>query len=169
MPVGHRTRVATASVASPCGEYVATRIPHASRTAHICWVSTPLPFTVTTALWVALGGALGSVLRFAVSAAVRGMPALAGLPWATLGVNVTGSLVIGALAGLIAGGNDITPPMRAFVMVGVLGGFTTFSTFALEGLEMLQGGSVTKAMLYASASVILSIGAAALGFTLARG
>jgi CrcB protein len=124
---------------------------------------------VATALWVALGGALGSVLRFAVGAVVRGMPALAGLPWATLGVNVTGSLAIGALAGLIAGGNDITASMRAFVMVGVLGGFTTFSTFALESIELLQGGSALKAMTYASASVLLSIGAAALGFSLARG
>lgn len=132
-------------------------------------MANPLPFTATTALWVALGGALGSVLRFAVSAAVRGMPALAGLPWATLGVNVTGSLAIGALAGLVAGGNDIAPSMRAFVMVGVLGGYTTFSTFALEGVEMLQGGSMMKAMLYASASVILSIGAATLGFAVARG
>lgn len=132
-------------------------------------MSNPLPFTVATALWVALGGALGSVLRFAVGAIVRGMPSLAGLPWATLGVNVTGSLAIGALAGLIAGGNDITPPVRAFVMVGVLGGFTTFSTFALEGIDMLQSGSAVKAIAYASASVMLSIGAAALGVTLARG
>lgn len=124
---------------------------------------------MATALWVALGGALGSVLRFAIGAVVRSMPAFAGLPWATLGVNVTGSLAIGALSGLIAGGNDITPPMRAFVMVGVLGGFTTFSTFALESIELLQGGSALKAMAYASASVLLSIGAAALGFSLARG
>ncbi len=131
-------------------------------------MANPLPFTTTTALWVALGGALGSVLRFAVSAAVRGMPALGGLPWATLGVNVTGSLAIGALAGLVAGGNDITPSMRAFVMVGVLGGYTTFSTFALEGVELLQEGSATKAMLYAVASVVLSIGAATLGFAVAR-
>lgn len=132
-------------------------------------MANPLPFTVATALWVALGGALGSVLRFAVSAVVRGMPSLAGLPWATLGVNVTGSLAIGALAGLVAGGNDITPSMRAFVMVGVLGGYTTFSTFALEGVELLQSGSAAKAMIYASASVILSIGAATLGFAVARG
>jgi fluoride exporter len=132
-------------------------------------VPSPLPFTATTALWVALGGALGSVLRFALSAIVRGMPALAGLPWATLGVNVTGSLAIGALAGLAASGNDISPSMRAFVMVGVLGGYTTFSTFALEGIEMLQSGSAAKAMIYASASVILSIGAATLGFAMTRG
>jgi len=124
-------------------------------------MANPLPFTATTALWVAAGGALGSVLRFAVSAAVRGLPALAGLPWATLGVNVTGSLAIGALAGVVAGGNDITPPMRAFVMIGVLGGYTTFSTFALESMELLQAGSAMKAMLYASASVLLSIGAEA--------
>lgn len=132
-------------------------------------MTNPLPFTAATALWVALGGAVGSVLRFGVSALVRGMPALAGLPWATLGVNVTGSLAIGALAGLISSGSDLSPTLRAFVMVGVLGGYTTFSTFALEGLEMLQGGSAAKAMLYASASVLLSIGAAVAGYSLARG
>lgn len=129
----------------------------------------PLPFTASTALWVALGGALGSVLRFAVSAIVRDVPPLAGLPWATLVVNVTGSLAIGALAGLAVSGTEMTAPIRAFVLIGVLGGYTTFSTFALEGVEMLQQGSVIKAMFYASASVILAIGAATIGFTGTRG
>jgi CrcB protein len=137
--------------------------------AHICTVANPLPFTVSTALWVALGGAIGSVLRFAVSAALRTKPALAGFPWGTLGVNVTGSLAIGAIAGLVAGGSNISAPMRAFVMVGILGGYTTFSTFALEGVELLHWDSPYKAVIYAAASVILSISAATLGFAMARG
>ena len=100
---------------------------------------------------------------------MRGMPSTAGFPWATLSVNVSGSLVIGALAGLATAGMDVSPQIRAFVMVGVLGGYTTFSTFALDGLELLHDGSPAKAIAYAVVSVVASIGAAAIGFSLTRG
>jgi CrcB protein len=85
---------------------------------------------------VALGGALGSLARHAVNAAFsRG--ASAGSPYATATVNIIGSLVIGVLAGLIASQRlTMTPPVRAFVFVGILGGFTTFSSFMLDTLTL---------------------------------
>ncbi|MEX2181632.1 MAG: fluoride efflux transporter CrcB [Gemmatimonadaceae bacterium] len=129
----------------------------------------PTPFPPLTVLWVALGGAIGSALRFGIAEWFRRVPALAGLPWSTLAVNVTGSLVLGVFAGWLLSGAALAPEHRAFVMIGILGGYTTFSTFALEGLEMLLAGQVGRVVLYATASVLLSVGAAAAGFALSRG
>lgn len=95
---------------------------------------------------------------------------LGGFPWGTLTVNVLGSLAIGALAGATPTQSWLqSAPTRAFLVVGLLGGFTTFSAFALEGMTMLQAGQPWRAMGYAAASVGLALGAAALGFSLTRG
>jgi CrcB protein len=106
-------------------------------------------------LWVALGGALGSVARYACSGlAIRWLGS--GFPWGTLFVNVSGSFAIGLLAALVSAdgrpllGNDT----RAFLMVGALGGFTTFSAFSLETLSLARGGAVGAA----TANVALSLG-----------
>ena len=112
-------------------------------------------------LYVALGGALGSVGRYAVSlgaAAVIG----AAYPWGTLAVNVIGSAAIGALAGL-----GLSGPARLFWITGVLGGFTTFSAFSLEA-ALLWEVAPRLAALYVAASVMLGLGAFAAGWTLAR-
>lgn len=105
-------------------------------------------------LWVALGGALGSVARFGASGFVS---RIAGgtLPWGTLLVNVTGSLLIGLVAGLwfSDGRLMLSADARAFLMIGVLGGFTTFSTFSLETLNLARDGE----WLWASANVAGSI------------
>ena len=119
-------------------------------------------------LWVALGGALGSVARFAISgAAVRWLGA--GFPYGTLFVNVTGSFTIGLLAALAAA--DGRPAMgadaRAFLLVGVLGGFTTFSSFSLETLNLARSGALGPAILNVGGSVVLCLGAVALGFATA--
>ena len=124
-------------------------------------------FPSGTVLWVALGGAIGSALRFGVSEAVRRVPALGGLPWATLLVNVGGSLLIGWFLRWSATA-DSTPQMRAFVTIGICGGFTTFSAFAAENLALLQAGHPARALLHATASVVLSVGAVFVGYTLAR-
>ena len=113
---------------------------------------------VSTWLAVAIGGALGSVARFWLAAA---MTALTGLrfPWGTLLINVLGSFVIGLVAGYTLTPTRVAmhPDLRIFLMVGVCGGFTTFSAFSLQTLELLQSGDVWPAGGYVVGSVVLCV------------
>jgi CrcB protein len=121
-----------------------------------------------TVLWVALGGALGSVGRFAFSGvAVRWFGA--GFPYGTLFVNVTGSFAIRLLAALVAsdGRPSLGADARAFLLVGVLGGFTTFSSFSLETLNLARSGALGAAILNVAGSVVLCLAAVSLGFATA--
>src|SRR5512139_149935 len=121
-----------------------------------------------TVLWVALGGALGSVARYACSGvAVRWLGA--GFPYGTLFVNVTGSFTIGLLAALVAadGRPTLGADARAFLLVGVLGGFTTFSSFSLETLNLARSGALGPAILHVAGSVVLCLAAVSLGFATA--
>ena len=112
-------------------------------------------------LLVALGGAIGSVLRYAVSLA--GLALLgAAFPWGTLAVNVLGSFAIGAIAGA-----GIEGQARLLLVPGLLGGFTTFSAFSLEA-SFLWERSPLLAALYVALSVALGIGACVAGFWLFR-
>lgn len=115
---------------------------------------------------VALGGAIGSVLRWAVVllATYRLGP---GFPWGTMAVNLAGSFTIGLVAELAAGGS-LSPPARIFLATGILGGFTTFSAFSLETLLLTRDGLPVSAFAYAIGSVVLGLGAAYLGTVLAR-
>jgi CrcB protein len=123
----------------------------------------------TTWLAVAFGGALGSLARFWLGAAVM---ALTGprFPWGTLLINVAGSAVIGLAAGLtLAGGRFATQPdLRVFVMVGLCGGFTTFSAFSLQTLELVQAGEVWPAAGYVAGSLVLCLLAVWGGWLLGR-
>jgi fluoride exporter len=116
-------------------------------------------------LWVALGGALGSVARYWMAVGV-GRLAGEAFPWGTLLINVLGSFVItffGSLSledGLIAAG----PNARLFVMVGLCGGFTTFSSFSLQTLSLAQGGQFARSALYVVLSVGVCVLAAGAGF-----
>ena len=113
---------------------------------------------------VALGGALGAVARYLVSVAVSSVPGLgAGFPWATLTINLTGSLGIGLAWGSWSHLPWFQDWGRAFLVVGVLGGFTTFSAFSLEGLMLINGGRWSAAIGYAMASVVGCLLAAWLG------
>jgi len=115
-------------------------------------------------VWIALGGALGSVARYACSvAAARWLGAA--FPWGTLFVNVAGSFAIGLLASLIAadGRPLLGADARAFVTIGVLGGFTTFSSFSLETLELARGGALGAAALNVGFSVALCLVGVSLG------
>ena len=118
-------------------------------------------------LWVATGSALGGVVRHWCS--VAGVRLLGEtFPWATLFVNVTGSLLIGIIAALIARDGRIpATTARDFLMVGVLGGFTTFSAFSLQTLQLMQTERWLHAGLYIAASVLLCLIAVWAGYVAA--
>lgn len=107
---------------------------------------------------VAVGGAIGSVLRYLCVAAF-------GAPLATLLVNVLGSFVMGVLFVVLISRTQLSP----LLMTGILGGFTTFSAFSLDALKLWQAGQPAQAALYVGASVISSLLAVALGAALAKG
>ena len=118
---------------------------------------------VTLTLVVALGGALGSVARYWV--AIWALPVSRALPWGTVGINVAGSFLIGFVGTLtLANGRHPAPDwLRLFVMVGFCGGFTTFSSFSLQTLDLLRGGAVVRALLNVALSVLLCLAAVAAG------
>ena len=118
-------------------------------------------------LAVALGGALGSVARYGVGvwAACRlGVD----FPWGTLIVNLVGSFVIGALAEAMALIWSVSPEIRAFLIVGILGGFTTYSAFSLDIYLMIERGSWLPAFAYVAASLLLGLAALFAGLRLVR-
>lgn len=122
---------------------------------------------MTGFLLVFFGGGLGAALRHGVnllSARVLGTA----FPYATLIENVTGSLVMGLLAGYFAFKGDATQPMRLFLATGVLGGYTTFSAFSLDTVLLWERGEVGLAAIYVIGSVALSIGGLIAGLALVR-
>jgi len=108
----------------------------------------------------ALGGALGALARWAATA-LPSSPG--GWPWATLLVNLTGCLLLGLLIAVVAVRLPEARWPRPFLAVGVLGGFTTFSAFAVEVVEQVDAGAALLAAAYVLASVVGGIGAVALG------
>ena len=122
---------------------------------------------MNTILAVAIGGAAGSVARYFTQ--VWGGRLLGpDFPWGTITVNVLGSLIMGMLVALFALRWSADPAMRAFLTVGILGGYTTFSSFSLDTLVLVQRGELATATVYILASVILSLAAIFAGLHLAR-
>ena len=120
-----------------------------------------------TYLAVALGGALGAMSRYWVyDAFVRASESR--FPWATLTVNITGSFFLGIAFVLITERAEMGPEVRGLVTVGFLGAFTTFSTFSLETVGLLEQGQLTAAISYVLSSVVVCIIAAWLGLTFSR-
>jgi len=116
---------------------------------------------------IAAGGALGAVLRYWVSLAVHGLAGSA-FPYGTLVVNVVGSGAMGFLFVLFLERLALGGEWRALVLVGLLGAFTTFSTFSMETLNLLEEGAHLRAALNVLLSVVLCLGAAWVGVGLAR-
>lgn len=118
-------------------------------------------------LAVAVGGALGAVLRYVV---VIGMSNISfiGMPTGVLSCNILGSFLLGILISCSMKDPLISENLRIFFQVGILGAFTTFSTFALEVFNMTEKGDYTVAMIYVVLSVILSIGGLFLGISFYR-
>ena len=101
-------------------------------------------------LLVAIGGAVGSVLRYLLSCINTSFP------WCTFAVNILGSLLIGLLVGLVSKG-VLSPEMKLLMVTGFCGGFTTFSTFANESFGMMKAGDVLQMALYVGVSVVIGI------------
>jgi CrcB protein len=125
---------------------------------------------LTAIAWVAAGGAIGSVARFLLAAGVASLTG-PGFPWGTLLINIAGSFVIGWFGVLTsaAGPLDVPPEIRLFVLVGLCGGFTTFSSFSLQTLELVQAGEVFRAGAYVVGSVTLCLLGVWAGTVLGRG
>ncbi len=120
---------------------------------------------------VALGGGAGAVLRYQAGRALTGLlgPAtVASFPWATLVVNVVGSLAMGLLAGWLARHGAASETWRLLIGVGLLGGFTTFSAFSLEMMLLIERGQPGTAFVYAAISVLAGVTALYIGLIVMR-
>ena len=115
-------------------------------------------------LLVGLGGFCGAVTRYGVGRLFSG----AAFPYATLTVNVIGSLLIGLLATLLAARSGESESLRLFLVVGFLGAFTTFSAFSLETLHLLNTGAWIKMLLNIVGNVVLCLAAVIIGFSAGR-
>ena len=118
-------------------------------------------------LLVAVGGAVGSMLRYATTLGATRLLG-PGFPWGTLIVNVVGSFVIGVFVETIARRFDASEPVRLLLVTGFLGGFTTFSSFSLDAAALLERGAGLLAFAYVGASLLLSLGAVFAGLVLTR-
>ena len=119
------------------------------------------------ALAIAAGGALGALMRYWVSTATYAWLGR-GFPWGTLMVNVLGSFAMGALYVLLLDRLTSGPELRAFLLIGFLGAFTTFSTFSIETFNLIEEAQISKALLNAGGSVVVCVAAAWLGVILGR-
>jgi CrcB protein len=117
-------------------------------------------------LLVGSGGFIGSVLRYVVGGFVHRLVPAASLPYGTLAVNVLGCFVIGFLGGVAEARQAIGPGLRLFVFIGILGGFTTFSTFGYETLALVRDGAHLEAGVNVVATVALCLVAVWAGFVL---
>jgi CrcB protein len=107
-------------------------------------------------LMIAAGGAMGAVARYGTVVAVGRLTGI-GFPWGTVTVNLAGSFILGFLIGALAHGFSLSQEMRGLIVVGFLGAYTTFSTFSLDAVTLMERGSWWPAFGYAAGSVIAGI------------
>ncbi|MGB1108297.1 MAG: fluoride efflux transporter CrcB [Parvibaculales bacterium] len=116
-------------------------------------------------IWVALGGALGAVGRYLVGLSLK---TASGFPWATMSVNILGSLLMGLVIGWLSRQNGGSDALRLFVAVGILGGFTTFSAFSMDLFTLLERRDIAATMLYLGGSLLGGLVAFIIGFMALR-
>jgi len=118
-------------------------------------------------LLVGVGGFIGSIARFLVQKLNLNWQVLS-IPMGTLTVNVLGSLLIGFIIGVSGKSEIISPSLRLFLMVGICGGFTTFSSFTAENMTLMQNGQFATVLIYTGLSILLGFLAVYLGYTLSN-
>ena len=116
---------------------------------------------------VFLGGGLGAALRHLVNLTCARCLGIA-FPWGTFIINISGSTVMGLIAGYLAFKGEASQPWRLFLMTGILGGYTTFSAFSLDAALLYERGEIGLAAAYAAGSVLLSIAGLFTGLALVR-
>ncbi len=117
---------------------------------------------MSTAIWVALGGAVGSLARYGMAGAIN----YRGHPWGTVAVNIFGSFLLGLLIG--TWGFTADGPRHVGLAIGLLGGFTTFSSFAMDTVFLWDNGNMVGAVTSVAISVIVGLAAAVAGLVLGR-
>lgn len=122
---------------------------------------------IKSALIVGVGSFAGGVVRYGISCIMKNY-AVGGFPWGTLAVNLTGCLLIGLIYGLFSKTVGASNSLLLFLTTGFCGGFTTFSTFANESLQMLQNGNIGSFIGYIAVSVIVGIALTLLGYQIAK-
>lgn len=118
-------------------------------------------------LLVFVGGGLGASLRHAVNVGCARAWGI-NFPYGTFLINITGSLVMGLIAGYLAFKGEASQPWRLFIMTGILGGYTTFSAFSLDAITLYERGEIGMALFYVVGSVVLSIAGLVAGLALVR-
>ncbi|MES2751044.1 MAG: fluoride efflux transporter CrcB [Pseudomonadota bacterium] len=116
---------------------------------------------------VFIGGGLGSTLRYAINV-LCGRTLGLNFPYSTFLINITGSLVMGLVAGYLAFKGEASQPWRIFLMTGILGGYTTFSAFSLDAVSLYERGEVGLAVFYVVGSVLLAIAGLVAGLAIMR-
>ena len=120
-----------------------------------------------TQLAVAVGGALGALTRYLVDRSIEAH-ASAVFPWSTFTINVSGCFVVGAVVAALVDRHQAPEWLRLAIVMGVLGGYTTFSTFGQETLDLIEEGRLAMAVSYAAASVAVGVAAVFAGSRLGR-
>jgi CrcB protein len=116
---------------------------------------------------VGAGGFFGAVLRFGLGGLVHRRLPLGTFPYGTMVVNLVGCFLIGLAAGFAEVGRSLGPEFGTFALIGLLGGFTTFSTFGYETMALLRDGEIRRAALNVAANVVLGLGLVWVGYALA--
>lgn len=119
------------------------------------------------AVYIAIGGAIGSLLRYFTSNFVNSHFKM-DFPLGTMTVNIIGSLFMGFVAGYILKNNHEHNELKAFLTIGLLGGFTTFSAFSLDAINLIEKGVLSYAVIYIALSVFVSIVALLMGLYISR-
>jgi CrcB protein len=116
---------------------------------------------------VFVGGGLGSTLRYVINV-LCGRAFGMNFPYSTFIINITGSTVMGLIAGYLAFKGEASQPWRIFIMTGILGGYTTFSAFSLDAITLYERGEIATAVLYVVGSVVLALTGLVAGLALVR-
>ena len=118
--------------------------------------------------WIGVGGAMGAILRYGVSGYVQNQIRIGGFPLGTLVVNVVGCFLLGFLSRVVTGSGRLPSEGTLFLLVGMLGAFTTFSTFSKEAVDLFTNGQVGAALVHVAVHVVLGLTAVGGGYELER-